>query len=343
MVLGIEDKELVGLAPPAIDSTLPVDGGDEDDGGRSADASKRPLPLPGCHEGRPGARSDCGGLAGLRDCCEVAVSQGGTFYLRTHTIDDLSVDDTSRPSTLAPFAMDVFEVTVGRFRAFVEAGQGTALHPPAEGVGAHPSEKASGWRSAFNSYLPRDGQELEEQLLASRFSTWSRIPDGRETYPMVSVSWYLAFAFCAWDGGRLPTDAEWAYAASGGSEQRTYPWGENVVDDAALWDCGEKFAGDWTMCSMLDLLPVGSRPKGRARWGHEDLLGSADEWLLDIYKTTPPRAACNDCVTTGQSFDRTSRGGDVTLPKAHATTTYSRWEEPVSTKHAKGMRCVRSK
>ncbi|WP_438023210.1 formylglycine-generating enzyme family protein [Sorangium sp. So ce233] len=46
-----------------------------------------------------------------------------------------------------------------------------------------------------------------------------------EARPIRCVSWSVAFAFCAWDGGRLPTEAEWNHASAGGSEQREYPWG----------------------------------------------------------------------------------------------------------------------
>lgn len=326
---GIDAKELaIGSASGSVDA-----------GSASDSKISSPLPKPRCTEGREGATNDCGGG---RDCCERASIPGGKFYLRTNSIDDDGASDTSRPTTLSPFFMDVFEVTVGRFRAFVEAGGGVDATAPAVGAGAHPSNPESGWRDAFRSYLPRDRSELDEALLASRFSTWSRIADGRETYPIASVSYYLAFAFCIWDGARLPTDAEWTYAASGGDEQRKYPWGSSIVADAAVWECGKKYGSalDPSKCSSLDLVPVGSRPKGRARWGHHDMIGSADEWLLDIFCADRPHEACNDCVTTGACFKRTSRGGDLTLPSENATTTYSRWEEAVSLSHAKGFRCT---
>ena len=335
---GIDAKELGSNAgASAVDAGVALDGA-----ARTDDASMSTLmPKPQCAEGRAGARNDCGSA---RDCCEQASLPGGTFYLRTNTIDDVSTSDTSRPTTLSPFALDVFEVTVGRFRAFVEAGGGVYASAPAVGAGAHPSNIESGWRDAFRNYLPRDRAELDDMLLASRFSTWSRVPDGRETLPIASVSYYHAFAFCIWDGGRLPTDAEWAYAAAGGDQQRKYPWGPSVIADAAVWECGEKYGSplDPSKCSSLDLVPVGSRPKGRARWGHEDLIGSVDEWLLDIFCNARAHEACNDCVTTGACFKRTSRGGDLTLPSQNATTTYDRWQEPVSLNHAKGFRCARA-
>jgi formylglycine-generating enzyme required for sulfatase activity len=124
----------------------------------------------------------------------------------------------------------------------------------------------------------KDAVVQNEKQLAGwkRYDTWT---GGEERRPKNSINWYMAVAFCHFDGGRLPTDAEWKYAAAGGDEQRPYPWGaEPPTPERAVYNC----TGDGDKsCSIADILPVGARPSGAGRWGHMDLAGSMFEWTLD--------------------------------------------------------------
>jgi formylglycine-generating enzyme required for sulfatase activity len=107
---------------------------------------------------------------------------------------------------------------------------------------------------------------------------------------MNCITWYELFAFCAWDGGRLPTFAELHYAFSGGSEQRVYPWSvppENSTVDGTF----ALYAFNILMPPPLG--PVGARPRGKGRWGHYDLAGNVTEWAMD---TETYQVPCNDCV-----------------------------------------------
>jgi sulfatase modifying factor 1 len=178
-------------------------------------------------------------------------------------------NDPSFPATVDDFKLDMYEVTVGRFRAFVNAGGATQANPPPPGAGAHPLIVGTGWDPDWNMYyLPSDRAALEAGLLCSReyrTQTWTGSAGANENYPINCVDWYQAFAFCAWDGGRLSTEVEWNYAAAGGSEQREYPWGDSTPNTSlAVFECGiDGFYG----CTFADILPVGSIAAGRGRLG----------------------------------------------------------------------------
>jgi formylglycine-generating enzyme required for sulfatase activity len=121
---------------------------------------------------------------------------------------------------------------------------------------------------------------------------------------MNCIDWYTAFAFCAWDGGRLPTEAEWNYAASGGSEQRCYPWSSpatsTTIDDGYAVYCGGSCSGTQN---------VGSKsPKGDGKWGQSDLVGNVLEWNLDWW-TFPYPMPCNNCTELTSGYYRAVRGG----------------------------------
>jgi sulfatase modifying factor 1 len=204
---------------------------------------------------------------------------------------------------LSPFKLDRFEVTVGRFRAFVGAGMGTQSAAPVAGTGAHPKIFASGWNPAWNALLPVDGAALRALLVsnAGGFATWTDAADANELLPINNVSFFLAFAFCAWDGGRLPTEAELFFVASGGSEQRDYAWGTLAPDPTfAIFNCAASPPAydslNGTGCAFADIVPVGSRsPKGDGRFGHADLAGSVAEITLDKRDGQPPMP-CVDCA-----------------------------------------------
>jgi formylglycine-generating enzyme required for sulfatase activity len=209
------------------------------------------------------------------------------------------------PATVSDFYLDKYEATVGRLRKFVDAGLGIQPHPPSNGAGAHPKITGSGWNAAWNAKLSASTDALRATLKCpGNDPTWTDAPGSNESKPVTCLDWFTAFAFCAWDGGRLPTEAEWNYAASGGSEQRCYPWSNpprsRVIDDTYVAYCGG------TCRSPLN---VGSKsPKGDGRWGQSDLGGNAWEWMLDWNASTFPMP-CHDCAVVEGGTYRNFRSG----------------------------------
>jgi formylglycine-generating enzyme required for sulfatase activity len=129
------------------------------------------------------------------------------FY---RSYDGVTYTDKSYPATVSDFYLDKYEITVGRFRQFVNAGMGTQASPPGLGAGVHPLIEGSGWKLAWNTSLLATTDALKTALKCdSTFQTWTDTVDGgNENRPQNCMNWYEAFAFCAWDGGRLATEAE---------------------------------------------------------------------------------------------------------------------------------------
>jgi formylglycine-generating enzyme required for sulfatase activity len=146
---------------------------------------------------------------------------------------------------VSTFRLDRYEVTVGRFRKFVDSahGAGTQALPPQPGSGEHPHVSGTGWQASFSSMLVINEGQLRAALPCdAMFATWTDAPGGNDNRPINCITWYEAFAFCIWDGGCLPTEAEWNYAAAGGSEQRALPWSQPPY---ALTNDDTSYASYW--------------------------------------------------------------------------------------------------
>ena len=279
------------------------------------------------------------GPSGNESCCTSLLVPGGTF---TADYDGAQNVGLGYSAEVADFYLDKYEITVGRFRAFVTAGMDTQATPPAQGGGAHPLIPGSGWNSTWNTpNLFPDTNSLKAALNCDPAAqTWTDEPAGNEDLPMNCLDWYDAFAFCAWDGGRLPTKTEWDFAAAGGSEQRVYPWSipptYMKIDDSYAVYCGGS-------CGSAQ--SVGSKsPKGDGKWGHADLAGNVWEWALDCSPNNIG-AACVNCayITCSVGSNRTIRGGSFKEDDSLLESAIDNYEGGASERDAgQGARCARN-
>jgi formylglycine-generating enzyme required for sulfatase activity len=130
-----------------------------------------------------------------------------------------------------------------------------------------------------------------------------------DDYPIVLVDWHRAAAFCAWAGARLPTEAEWEFAARG-PENRLFPWGD-TFDPGRLNYCDRSCAGMSDPSyddGFPDTAPVGFSPQGASWVGALDMAGNVREWVADWYGPYSSEAVI-DPKGPGSGESRIARGG----------------------------------
>jgi formylglycine-generating enzyme len=324
--------------------------------GTDASADAGPPP-PSCAAGGLGL-TNCGpGGSGTESCCTSLEVTGGTYY-RTYTNDGSGPTGEADPAAVSSFRLDKYAVTVGRFRQFVSAwDNGNGYTPPAgsgkhahlnngNGLAATGGGYEPGWLASDDSNIVPNGDHLAPPQDA--YATWTASPGSQENLPINFVTWYASYAFCIWDGGFLPSEAEWEYAAAGGNQQREYPWGSTAPGTGSQYaiyadtTTGECFYPSFTPCAgAANIAPVAYAAQGAGLWGQLDLAGDVWEWNIDSYSFSYVDP-CTDCAGFAAASIRAVRGGDFGEGASHLLSSTRYDESPFARLSFIGFRCARS-
>lgn len=195
-----------------------------------------------------------------------------------------------------------------------------------------------GWVTSDNSNIVPTNANL---ACDTAHATWTTTAGSQENLPINCVNWYEAYAFCIWDGGFLPSEAEWEYAAAGGSQQREYPWGSTepgTNNQYAIYGCYYPNASG-SCTSVGNIAPVGFAALGAGLWGQLDLEGDMLEWNLDWYA---PYVECTDCADFTPSSGRVFRGGDFGYTESSLAPSLRNLGTATGAYGYAGPRCART-
>ena len=227
-------------------------------------------------------RADAGSVA------DMVKLDGGLFLMGTESEEAFAQDGEGpvRQIRLDGFYIDRFAVTNEQFSEFAKA------------TGYRSDSERLGWSFVFQGHIP---QERYAELVAATVpgaSWWCKVngadwrhPEGpdsniedRAHHPVTHMSWNDAQSFCAWAGKRLPTEAEWEFAARGGLEQKIYPWGDELTPEGShlcnVWQ-GEFPSLDLGEDGYTGPAPVNAFPPNG--YGLHNITGNTWEWCSDWF------------------------------------------------------------
>ncbi|HRI08757.1 MAG TPA: SUMF1/EgtB/PvdO family nonheme iron enzyme, partial [Nannocystaceae bacterium] len=232
---------------------------------------------------------------------------------------------------VAPFCMDVTEVTVDAYRACSKTGTCKRAFRDSYWTRGKSMTKAE-WEKSREAHSPLCNENV----------------DDRGAHPINCVTWEQARFYCESVGKRLPTEAEWEYAARG-SDQRTFPWGDEEPTARHLNACGPECI-EWRVNAGIDpgktlyvendghpaTAPVGSFPAGKTQAGLLDMIGNVFEWTADPFAPYPGSE-----TATPEGENRVIRGGAFNSTEIEFTNPALRYAASVDThSHGIGFRCA---
>ncbi len=161
---------------------------------------------------------------------------------------------------------------------------------------------------------------------------------GYEAHPVNCVNWFQAFTYCWWLGARLPSEAEWEYAARSGGQDIVYPWGnDEATCDYAVMGGVESGCGTgrtWEVCS---------RPAGKTAQGLCDMAGNLWEWVQDWYHINYGGAPVDGSAwEEPEGIYRVSRGGSFSNNADNLRAAYRGFYDPYLHYIRRGFRCARN-
>ena len=213
---------------------------------------------------------------------------GGRFFMGSDA-PEFKLWQPAHKVTIDTFCIDIYEVTAGDYKACSDVGD--CKRPEATANYPKTSDSVS------------DAQHEKNKAAQTELCTFGK--EGMEKHPINCVSWALADAYCNVHKKRLPTEAEWEYAARG-SDGRKYPWGDEPGDQTHMNACGTECT-KWETAHGLKpsprmweaddgffgTAPVGSFPKGKTKFGSYDFIGNVWEWTSDWFETYKPEEVVN--------------------------------------------------
>jgi formylglycine-generating enzyme required for sulfatase activity len=255
--------------------------------------------------------------------------KSGTAFMGA---DDLKVAAPSHQVTLSSFCLDKMEVTT---EAYLSCSDGQKCPRPLDHVDSPGIE---------------DEQEADYSLFCN-----ARNAKERKSHPINCVSWFMAVAYCEAQGLRLPSEAEWEFAARG-SDQRRFPWGDAPPSAKHLNACGAEClpwavahgSGNMRMYDgsdgFLGTAPVGSFPAGASAAGVLDMAGNVWEWTADFYGQYSDAKKVDPKGPEGLDVNSAARvmrgGGFLGQDPSWAKPAYRYGMVPKAFNHAIGFRCA---